>query len=445
MATRSSQAPSVTSSASCPIPRPLSTAVMFSSHKRTCTRSSGEGNRASNLSNRALRSGSRGLVGYVIARFQVLLPYLTYSPSAVELPALDTASGGYRVRIFPPQKAIVDSRDLDGASPVPLFEAMQGVRADPDRTANPNITVEDRPAFDSNLLVVDFLKDEEFDRNPNSEDPPTVLCFEVANDVLRRIRFVLRAPQIKPLVPDRSPWRIDFLNDDGSPLDPSPPLARARVAGTFSWTVAVLNLAAWAEVAKPEAGAAPVWDELLLDAFSYLPSVESSIALAFSALEAFIDWCLAEHVAGGAMDRALYTWIAERDGFAKQPSVTEQFDALLKAVSGRSLKEDTRLWGTFVSLRKLRNNIVHTGEATLDRAPVDAVKASELVTGAREIIDWIEAGLPVEKRRRMFTGGSPVSMVKPISGRAPDTETTPTPSTGGDTGPTRDRDNSKTT
>jgi hypothetical protein len=355
----------------------------------------------------------------VIARFQALLPYRIYSPGSIDLPLLQTTQAGYDVRVFPPQKAIADPRDLQGDSPIPLFEAMQGVRAEAERTASPNITIDDGPAVDGNLLVLDFFKEGEFDRSHGSQDPPTALCFEVANDILHRIRFVLRAPQIKPLVPDMTPWRIDFLNDDGSPLDPSPTLVRARVAGSFTWTVAVLNDAAWAEVAKPESGAAVVWDDLLLDAFSYLPSVESSVVLAFFALETFIDWCLAEHVTRGGIDPDLYKWIAERDELAKQPSVTEQFDMLLKAVSGRSLKEDARLWGLFVSLRKVRNKIVHAGEAILDGVTVGPDKASELVGAAREIIDWVEATLPEERRRPMFTATSQVSMVKPLVGSSP--------------------------
>ena len=80
---------------------------------------------------------------------------------------------------------------------------------------------------------------------------------------------------------------------------------------------------------------------------SHLPSVEASLVLAFASLEAFIDWCLEQHVAAGAMDGTLYQWIAERDDYAKRPSVAEQFDVLLKTV-GRSLKDDHRLWERFV-------------------------------------------------------------------------------------------------
>ena len=367
----------------------------------------------------------------MIARFQILMPYTIYLPSQVDLAALEAAVSGYQVRILPPQKAIADPRDFDGSSPVPLFEATRGLRPDPNRSANSQIEVDGRPALESNLLVIEFLKDE-FDRRPDSQDPPVHLCLEIANDFLARIRFVLRAPQLKPLVPDRTPWCIDYLQDDGTSLDPAPPLVRARYAGAFSWTVAVVNEAAWAAAAAPESGVAPVWDALLLDAFSYLPSVEASVVLAFASLEALIDWCLEQHVAAGAMDGTLYTWIAERDDFAKQPSVTEQFDVLLKAVSGHSLKDDQRLWERFVWLRKVRNNIVHKGEPVLNGTRVDAVKAAELVTAAREIVDWVEHGLPEEKRRKLFSAGSPVSMSKLLTGAPQDIEASASESTLGE-------------
>jgi hypothetical protein len=345
----------------------------------------------------------------VIARFQVLLPYPLYLPSQPQLGTFEIDNGPYKVRVSPPQQAVVDPRAFDGTSPVPLSEAADDVRANPDPVITPQVTLDGFAAVKANLLVIDFIKDD-FDRSRDSDDPPESLAIAVANDVLARIRYVVRGPNVKPLLAGGTPWQIEYLNDDGSELQPAPPLIRRRLAGATTWEITAITQAAWEAV--PQVPELPVWDSLLLDAFSYLPSVEASIVLAFTALEAFIDWVLQEHVNAGAMDPTLYRWIANRDDHAKEPSVQEQFDVLLKAVSKRTLKDDQRLWESLVSLRKVRNAIAHTGIPTIDKTVVDSVKASQLVNTSREIIDWVELGLPDDRRRRLLTVPVQLEMTK---------------------------------
>ena len=364
----------------------------------------------------------------MIARFQILLPYAFYLPGQSPLSTFDIEKGPYKVRVLPPQQAVVDPRAFDGTSPIPLSQASDDVRVNPEPVTTDQVTLDGHPALRANLLVLDFMK-ESFDRTAKTDDPPEALAIAVANDVLARIRYVLRAPYAKPLLAGRNPWQIEYLNDDLSPLQPAPPLIRRRVASTASWEIAALPDLAWKAV--PEVQSLPIWDSLLLDAFSYLPSVEASIVLAFTALEAFIDFVLQRHVEAGAMDPDLYHWIANREDHAKEPSVLEQFDVVLRAVSKRSLKDETRLWEGLASLKRARNAIAHTGVAIIGKTAVDSQKAAELVDIARAIIDWVELGLPESSRRCLPALTVGLSMTKPLTGRTGVPEPTSEPSVTG--------------
>ena len=351
----------------------------------------------------------------MIARYQVLLPAAIDRPVGAEPQVFEASVEGYSVRIWPPTQTVTQEEDLNGRSVVPLFSAMLGLRPNPEPRVSTGVVIDSEPTVLSNLLVIDFVKPE-FDRTPDSDDPPFALGLAIANDVVGRIRYLLRSPHLRP-IPDNSPSRIEYLNDDGTQLEPAPPLIRARVLGSFSMTWNAVDNAGWLQAMNlPPDFSPPAWDSLLLDAFSLLPHVEGSIALAFSALEAFIDWALDEFAARGALDAELYRWIADRDELAKRPSTSEQFDILLKHLGGRSLKEDVRLWQLFAELRKARNSIVHEGRAAIGQVPVSAQKAAELVTAVREIIDWVEASLPPEKQRQRLQSTVTVTSTKALSG-----------------------------
>jgi hypothetical protein len=95
----------------------------------------------------------------------------------------------------------------------------------------------------------------------------------------------------------------------------------------------------------------------------------------------------------------VWKWINHREHWTKEPSVSEEFDALLRVFTGRSLKEELRLWKHFTELRKARNSLVHEGNAQVGSVPVTPDKAKELVDAAKEIIYWVEALLPAARRR----------------------------------------------
>ena len=144
----------------------------------------------------------------MIARFQVLLPYTFYRAAGAEMSAWNTTVGDYAVTIHPPQQALVAPEDLSGTSPVPLFEAMRGVRPNPDPGVATGVELDGEPSVALNLLVIDFKRDS-LDRTADGGDPPNELAFELANDVLVRLRSVLRVASIRPIPQVGTPTRID--------------------------------------------------------------------------------------------------------------------------------------------------------------------------------------------------------------------------------------------
>jgi hypothetical protein len=123
--------------------------------------------------------------------------------------------------------------------------------------------------------------------------------------------------------------------------------------------------------------------------------------------------------------------LTDRGDFTKDPSTAEQLDILAKAMTGKSLKDDQRLWEGFRHLREARNRFVHEGRATLGRPaiPIDSSKASELVQNAESIVDWLGNLLPQAERRPRFESPTRVTVAKllfaPIGGEAPPDDVRP--------------------
>jgi hypothetical protein len=252
----------------------------------------------------------------------------------------------------------------------------------------------------ADVIQVDF-RAEDFDRRRGvSDDPPLSLLFEVVNGFLARYRTLARGFAITALAPTNTKWRIEYLNDDESELEPQEGLMRARVGATFTVELMGLPNSLWDRVHElPADYRATAWDELLLDAFARLPHVGAAIVLGFSALEVRIEAALNDLARLYGVRSEMWDWINDRGDYRKEPSTLEQFDSLLKAVTGKSLKEESRLWDGLQHLRKARNSFAHDGIAVLGGIPVDAARATELLQMAAEIIDWVDLLLPAEFRR----------------------------------------------
>lgn len=337
----------------------------------------------------------------MIARFQFLLPFDIYIP-VVGGPATawQTEKDGRTVRIAVAQ-AVARREEVALFSTTPLKDAMRRVRASTAPEGSDALTYDGHPTFPANLVIIDFLGSD-FDRSPGVEDPPKGAALDVVKDALARLRFVLQAPYIRLLAGELL-CRCDYLDDSGGDLPGDPALRRSRVWTSYKVNLAALPATHWlAAAALPDE--IPVWESLLLDARAVSGSAEASVILASTALESFIDHTLETAAAmDGKISPSLYAWIANRDQFPQQPSFADQYDVLLREVVGASLKTgEPNLWASFQDIKNARNSAVHEGRAQIGNQAVGEEKAVELVGRAEQIIRWVEALLPPDRRRVEF-------------------------------------------
>jgi hypothetical protein len=77
--------------------------------------------------------------------------------------------------------------------------------------------------------------------------------------------------------------------------------------------------------------------------------------------------------------------------------VEEQFDILLKELSGHSLKEEkAALWEAFKNIKNARNKFVHEGIAKIGNSIVTADDAASLLHRVNEIISTVREWIPEE-------------------------------------------------
>jgi hypothetical protein len=284
-------------------------------------------------------------------------------------------ASGYKVRVLPP--SYTEER----------------APTDPDA-----ITIDGEPAVLANILCIDFQKDTFSREHGAALVPPQSVIVEAVNSFVTRLRHVARAAQIRPPEFPKGAWRLEYCNDDGTPLEQDG-LPRARGSmPAFAVSFTSLTPAIWADIydLDPDYHPSP-WDVLLLDATAELPNIGTSIVLAATALEVFIAGILDQLATEQALPDALWSWITEREDFRQQPTLTEQYDDLLQFFTGHSLKEETALWDSFKNLKQARNTFVHEGTARIGKTPVDIARVGQLIIAATAIIakirEWVPEGM----------------------------------------------------
>jgi hypothetical protein len=312
------------------------------------------------------------------------------------LPPTTADIDGYRVTIYPPHRSqLAENRDE-----IPLVEQAR-LLAPTETPTLPAIRMDGDQVLESDVIQIDFVADS-FDRriDESPDDPPIEFVFRILNGFLRRFRTVGRAFQLQSLNPQRTTWRIQYLNDDGTPLEPEEGLFRGRGTGRMSYRLVGLPLHTWQRIHElPLEYAPPPADDLLLDAFGLLPHVGAAVVLGFAALETQIESVLDQLALAHDVGSELWAWINDRNDYRKAPSTGEQFDSLLRAVTGDSLKDRPPLWEAFANLRAARNTFVHDGEAVLGGSPVSSDRALELLQRAGDVMDWVEGLVPEADRR----------------------------------------------
>ncbi len=256
-------------------------------------------------------------------------------------------------------------------------------------------TIDKKKTYSSNLLVIDFKK-AFFNREMAIDcDPPFDVINKYVNQYLKKLRFIIRECSLKQIYFPEIWGRLRYLNDDTSELATDEKNVRMRTFDILQYKIMPITKYTWAEYKKlPADYNPPEWVNLYLDACDSLPHIGSAIVLAETALEVFIAKILDLLAKEKITPIELWNWINKREDWDKNPSVGEEFDVVLKALIGYSLKEDKKLWEIVKNLKEARNKFVHEGIARIGNNPVTLRKARELVNQSMEIMICIREKLP---------------------------------------------------
>jgi hypothetical protein len=330
----------------------------------------------------------------MLARLHVLLPFRLTIPDGEQYTIYEYIDDGYIVRVFPPGRS-------DQQYPPEGFG---------------DLKLNGSPAFQADALRIDFQK-ESFNRTKGLVfDPPEEVVRRAVNSFLIRLRHVTRAAGIRLIDFPGATWRISYLNDDESELEKDETFVRGRGGLQRSLSFIALTKAVWTDMhGLPADHEPPPWEDLLLDAQGDLPRIGPAMVLAATALEVFISWALDQLAAKGSVSVDLWRWINERGNYLREPTVEEQFDALLMFLSGHSLKAENRLWVSFIQLKNARNSFVHEGRASIGGVPVSIEAARKLVTTASEIVTKVREWLPVDLQWPVFNHVVQIEAVMKLS------------------------------
>jgi hypothetical protein len=305
---------------------------------------------------------------------------------------IDYDSDGVIAKIYPPVRAVAS----DGKRPLSELAPAK------EQTTTNQVIVNGTPTVPANLLRVEIRRDD-FDRRAGKDvkyDPPTALFFQIVNWWLERLRVVSNAAYLRPLM-EAEPHRIEYLNDDGTPVpNEMPEKYRQRFGKQHRLDVTAIDVDLWNRIkALGPKYEPPRYQTLILDAYAVLPDVGSAIVLAATALETVIGPVL-EVLAqreGGKFEK-LWNWVSDRNAYWQEPSLADLFGDILAISSGKSLADDNALWEAFKNLKEARNNFVHEGHAMIGDRSVTSERAAKLIEKADAIIKWMAQMLPEEMR-----------------------------------------------
>lgn len=317
----------------------------------------------------------RGLT--LLAKLHVLVPFEITLPERTQFKIYHTEKDGYQI-IFD-----IPSRSERMPQPDPAEK----------------IVMNGTDAFQADVITITFSKPS-FERKAGSPiDPPEPIIQYALNYLLGRMKYVTKGPQVKPINFPLCQWRLEYLNDDGSELEESEGYIRGRGTHSFSVTLLGCDPTVWDNIfTLPNDFEPPAWHTLLIDARGALPHIGSALVLAATALEVFIAELLDELIHETPVPGILWKWINDRGDWQKEPSVEEQYDILLKTITGHSLKEDNELWEGFKNLKTARNSFVHKGVAKVGRAVLSVHETTTLIGKADAIISKIREWVPEQSR-----------------------------------------------
>ncbi|MFA5089073.1 MAG: hypothetical protein WC552_08605 [Candidatus Omnitrophota bacterium] len=330
----------------------------------------------------------------MLARVQIPLPFNILVEFNQQFVVPSQEKYGYKILLLPPLR---DPTIASNREPT-LFK------------------MNEKDAMLCNTIIIHFFKSEFnrplFQNKEKSEisDPSAELINEILNYFLLKLRWVTDAPKIHPIDVKRTGWRVDYYKDDMTPLSPDNKI-HGDIKYAFEGNYPKINYEIWMEtVYSTHVPGQRNWEDFVLDAYDVLPQVGLSIMLANIALEMFIPNILNQ--------------LAQKNGFPnimwyKDPSIEDQYDTLLRILSGHSLKEENQLWEAFKNLRTARNNYVHEGIACIKNKQLTEKQTIELLQKMDMIFLKIREWLPEKmqwelpkKREFKIEFGIPVVNIK---------------------------------
>jgi hypothetical protein len=340
----------------------------------------------------------------VIARFRVLLPFTISVRQGAPFVPEEFDHGCSRLKVYAPYQAAANVSELTDLA-VPVSDIALALHPADPQMIDPSIIIDGQPTVRANVVQVD-VSGPDFDRrapapgHPQADDPPTALLFEVVNSILHRLRSLLRSPIIHPIDERGSCWRIQYLTDAEELLPEEKGKLKGRGSLGTVMKLTGLSPAHWqAALVLPREFRTKGWETLLLEAESHLPDLVPAILFSSVALEVLIGNALAVLAPTEELAAGLWQYTNNRDRHDKEPSVADEFDTLLRILTGHSLKEHGHLWTAFMNLKSARNGIVHQGTLTIGGRPITRDQGYDLVTKAKEIANWIDSLLPEGARR----------------------------------------------
>jgi len=331
----------------------------------------------------------------MIARVFIQIPFDILIAVDEKFPIFSFEESGYKISWFPPGR---DQRYVSHTEPL-------------------TIKLNGKDAIFCNIIRIDFQK-EEFDRTVytdptkmNEYDPSFEVINKVLNYFLIRLRHLTNANQIHLIDILSCQWRIAYLKDDGTEFPEEKGKFRAKGSYKFELKYVSLNSEIWNDIFKlPSDFGSQYWVDLLLDGLDELPEIGPSIVLTFTALEVFIAKILNQLATKEKISPEFWEWINRRPDWTHEPSVEEQYDILLKILTGHTLKEDEKLWNAFQNLKTARNTFVHEGVARISRKsqkPLEDHEARKLIILANEIPlkirEWLPKDIQWELRKNYST------------------------------------------
>lgn len=257
------------------------------------------------------------------------------------------------------------------------------------------------------MLRIDFRRDFLNRSVEGPHEPSDEHIVRAYNRFIRRFRRVTRTAFVRPIDQKIMPYKLGYLNDNGSEVEKKPGFIGGRGSVDITFRFAVLSRTDWTNIGELSETDELHWENLLLDGFDQLPKVGTAIVLGATAMEVFIASVLdalskrAGAFASGA-HKELWDWVNDRSHHEQEPSVEEKYDRLLKILCGRSLKDNIELWEKTKNLRTARNKFVHGGSPIIGDDVVTPKRAGELLQAAQKSFDLIREWLPEDIRWKRF-------------------------------------------